>query len=335
MASTIFVDGTTPIVASWLNDVNTLVYSGTFPSGTVFTGSAGNWSVGGNLSVTGTSLLTGLVTAPAGLTSSGNFTTTGSVVTGGLVVSGAGSIGTTLSVTGLLTATGGITTPANLTTTGTGALVVAGTGSIGTTFTIGSTLSVTGLSTFTGGFSSGFDSSVTGNFSVSGLSTLTGGITSPATIATTGSGTFSGPTVGVTTNSNAAAGQVGEYISAQVLSGVSISLTSTVNANITSISLTAGDWEIFGFVGFLPGSTTNETQYVGGISTTSATAPAEGNRFVQSMAATVITGQVTEYAVPPIRLSLATTTTVYLVARAIFTVSTMGSFGAIRARRMR
>mgnify|MGYP006284297139 CR=1 FL=1 len=35
MASTTFVDGSTVIVASWLNDVNGLVYSGTFQSSTV------------------------------------------------------------------------------------------------------------------------------------------------------------------------------------------------------------------------------------------------------------------------------------------------------------
>ena len=37
MANTTFVDGTTPILASWLNDVNKAVYSGTFPSLTTFT----------------------------------------------------------------------------------------------------------------------------------------------------------------------------------------------------------------------------------------------------------------------------------------------------------
>lgn len=36
MSSTTFVDGTTPIVASWLNDVNRLTYTGVFPSGSSF-----------------------------------------------------------------------------------------------------------------------------------------------------------------------------------------------------------------------------------------------------------------------------------------------------------
>jgi len=54
MASTTFVDGTTPIVASWLNDVNRLVYSGVFPSGTIFSGTTGKF----NISFPGTSPLT-------------------------------------------------------------------------------------------------------------------------------------------------------------------------------------------------------------------------------------------------------------------------------------
>ena len=44
------------ILGTWTNDVNRLVYTGVFPSGTVFSGAAGNFSIGGNLTVTGTSL---------------------------------------------------------------------------------------------------------------------------------------------------------------------------------------------------------------------------------------------------------------------------------------
>ncbi len=40
MANTTFVDGTTPIVASWLNDVNRLTYTGQFPSGSSFNATA-------------------------------------------------------------------------------------------------------------------------------------------------------------------------------------------------------------------------------------------------------------------------------------------------------
>jgi hypothetical protein len=47
LASTIFVDGATPILAAWLNDVNNYVYGGIFPVNPIITG---------NLTVNGTSL---------------------------------------------------------------------------------------------------------------------------------------------------------------------------------------------------------------------------------------------------------------------------------------
>jgi hypothetical protein len=41
------------------------------------------------------------------------------------------------------------------------------------------------------------------------------------------------------------------------------------------------------------------------------------------------------FTTPVVRLSLAATTTVYLVSRATFTVSTLKAYGTIRARRVR
>lgn len=67
MASTVFVDGTTPIVASWLNDVNNAVYNGVFPSLTSFhLGSlylTNLLQVGPNLSYTDTNVLASFVGA--------------------------------------------------------------------------------------------------------------------------------------------------------------------------------------------------------------------------------------------------------------------------------
>lgn len=55
--------------------------------------------------------------------------------------------------------------------------------------------------------------------------------------------------VGVTNGSNAAAGSVGEYVTA---SPTGISLTTGTTINLTSISLTAGDWDVSGAVEFSP-----------------------------------------------------------------------------------
>ena len=49
MADTTFVDNQTVIVAAWLNDVNDLTYSKTFPAGEVAITNTGNQTFGGNL----------------------------------------------------------------------------------------------------------------------------------------------------------------------------------------------------------------------------------------------------------------------------------------------
>ena len=71
--------------------------------------------------------------------------------------------------------------------------------------------------------------------------------------------TFSTTTgiVGTTTNNNAAAGSVGEFVSSIVLGAAAVSLTTNVSANITSlVSLSAGDWDIWGSGWLTVGATT-------------------------------------------------------------------------------
>ena len=67
------------------------------------------------------------------------------------------------------------------------------------------------------------DFSSAGNATFAGTVTPTGGI------------------VGTTTNNNAAAGCVGEYVSSAIEYASRVSLTTSTPANVTSISLTAGD----------------------------------------------------------------------------------------------
>lgn len=146
--------------------------------------------------------------------------------------------------------------------------------------------------------------------------------------------------VGVTTNSNAAAGSVGEYISSSVLQASKISLTSGVAANVTSISLTAGDWDVSGSVAFEPAATTLTTVAFGSATTTSATSPAVGTE--NNIGGTYTTGSGTTPAgwsslanFGSTRFSLSGTTTIYLVAFSNFSVSTNSAYGFIGARRVR
>lgn len=142
---------------------------------------------------------------------------------------------------------------------------------------------------------------------------------------------------GTATNDSAASGYIGEYISSNIAIGSAVSLTTTTTANITSISLTGGDWDVEGNVGFISASGTIGTVLIAavsnGVSATLPTSPAGGSytQLSQTLPASVTQIMVTGRS----RISLASTTTIYLVAQATFSVSTMTGYGFIGARRAR
>lgn len=164
-------------------------------------------------------------------------------------------------------------------------------------------------------------------------------IVADTTAALSRSGNGGIPIQGTNTNDSASAGQIGEVISSAVLFGSAVSLTSPNALNVTSISLTAGDWIVEGHVAFLPTATTSITVLAGGISLTTNTLPAagvlnEGAFRIQRPAFVPLAGFQSN-TVPSARISINATTTVFLVAQATFTVSTLTAYGAIRARRVR
>lgn len=143
--------------------------------------------------------------------------------------------------------------------------------------------------------------------------------------------------IGTTTNNNAAAGSVGEFVESFVPSASAVSLTSTVNANVTTISLGAGDWDVSGHVGFLSGTTTNIVQTFGWTLDASASLPNEAS-YVKTQSpsgGTVIGANTFSYDVPTKRYSFTTTTTVYLSVRAEFSIAALSGYGYISARRRR
>lgn len=134
------------------------------------------------------------------------------------------------------------------------------------------------------------------------------------------------------TNDDAAAGHVGEIQRSEVLSGSAVSLTTATFTNVTSVSLTAGDWDVRGFVGFSPDVTTTIQAILAGIGTASAADPTT-NSVLLIAAFTAGRGQ--RVGVPSRRFSLSGTTTFYLVAYSEFGISTMAAYGWIEARRAR
>jgi hypothetical protein len=143
--------------------------------------------------------------------------------------------------------------------------------------------------------------------------------------------------VGTTTNDNASAGHVGEYISSSVLVGSSISITSATPTNITSISLTAGDWDVSASVYFNTATSTVVNNQYGYINNVSATAPtaAASNNVAGAQYQTALTGISNNLMIGPVRISINTTTIIYVGVLSTFTTSTTTAYGFIGARRIR
>lgn len=141
-----------------------------------------------------------------------------------------------------------------------------------------------------------------------------------------------GCVIGTATNNNAATGSVGEYVTSAVAAGSAVALTTATSANVTSISLTAGDWDVWGNVA-ITASGPNMGGGNGWISLVSATFP--DTSLVSSLSITAGGVAVWRASVPYVRLSLSGTTTVYLSAQTTFAVGTAGASGGIHARRAR
>ncbi len=143
--------------------------------------------------------------------------------------------------------------------------------------------------------------------------------------------------VGTTTNDNAAAGSVGEYVSSSIPIGSAVALTTGVNANITSIPLTAGDWDVWVNARYTGAAGTTVTYTTSSISTTSATLDTNPGKITNSFHnGQAPFGTVSlDTQVGPFRVSLSGNTTVFFVAQVGFAVSTCSGFGIIQARRRR
>lgn len=142
---------------------------------------------------------------------------------------------------------------------------------------------------------------------------------------------------GTNTNDSPAAGSVGEHITSTVVLGSAVALTTGTPANVTSISLTAGDWNVWGTLSVTGNSATTVTTINGSIGTVSATpssTPGQfGVLFMNGQAPFATTNPTVQ--VGATVLKLAATTTVYFVVNAVFAVNSLSAYGVIHARRVR
>jgi len=147
---------------------------------------------------------------------------------------------------------------------------------------------------------------------------------------------FTNTTLGITgtaTNNNAAVGVVGQLISSIVLASSPVALTDNIAANITSIALTAGDWNVWGNVR-LNGSTFNMDGAGVWASTVSAVQPTteKVNAFEVDVGNEL---SVWGSSIPYQRVSLASPATLYLSTQCGFSTGTVAASGQIFARRAR
>jgi hypothetical protein len=139
---------------------------------------------------------------------------------------------------------------------------------------------------------------------------------------------------GVADGSNAAAGDVGEYVSVNVASSPGGAITSATPMNMASIPLAAGDWDVGGNIVFQPAATTVIQNSQAAISTVSASFPDSSSR-INLTTVPLAAGDILGAVLPVTRVNIATAGTAYLVAYVAYTTSTLTICGNLWARRMR
>lgn len=127
---------------------------------------------------------------------------------------------------------------------------------------------------------------------------------------------------------------IGQFITGSLDVSAIRNLTSDLTSNVIAITLTTGDWDVQGIVNFSPGASTSYTVLDYGISKTAGTFEGQ-DTFNQFSTAAVVSGAITQaFSTPVVRINVVSPISVYLVARATFTVSNMGAYGTIRARKV-
>lgn len=152
------------------------------------------------------------------------------------------------------------------------------------------------------------------------------------------------PIMGVTDGSNAAAGQVGEYLSVTVLAANAVAANTGAIVNVASISLTPGDWDVQGQIWIATTGTdlfaaTNVTGIAAWVSPVSATIPTIPAGSLQSFFGINIALAAANLPVLTsgrVRFDVSAPTTIYLGGIVTFTgAGPLGLYGFIGARRMR
>jgi len=143
---------------------------------------------------------------------------------------------------------------------------------------------------------------------------------------------------GANTNSNASTGNIGEFQTASLASTGKLQITTSTGTSVIGVSLTPGDWDVWGQVYFTFQATTVATALIACVATAnSSTLPVAPDTGLAKLGlgGGLTGGADTALNAGPIRLSLAATQTASMIAQAGFGTSTTGVYGTISARRAR
>ena len=141
-------------------------------------------------------------------------------------------------------------------------------------------------------------------------------------------------------STQALAGNIGEYTTANLTSGGALSLsTVSVATTIASIALAAGDWNVFGEVTFFATNTTTVGKILAAaVNNASNALPNFTSGAIHQLglgSAGLTAIQTTCLPIGPVQFISSAVQTAYLIAAVNFTNATMGGFGVISARRAR
>lgn len=277
---------------------------------------------------TGAISSTGVISNTDTTQSSGSGT--GAIVTlGGIGVAKNANVGGTLGVTGVITAGAAINATGQITSTTTinagSNLTIIGAQNTSKNFFMQNTGGASRWVIYTDG-STESGSNAGANFNIARYNDAGTLIDNPVIISRA-----SGAVVikGATSGNPITAGYVGEYVTS---TNAGVGLSTSTNGNVVALALTAGEWDVSGVVHYIPNSTTSFLRAQQGMSTTSLTMPGLG-AFTTNFVQATNSGN-PDHVTPTVRVRSSVSFTVYLVANAVFTVSTMSCDGFVRATRV-
>lgn len=195
----------------------------------------------------------------------------------------------------------------------------------------------TGTPTLTGTNFSGIPASAIlaggtfpGNQTINGNLTVVGTYTGDLSPST-------GTPKGTTSGNNAAAGNIGEFMS-NALGATQNLAPNNAYVAIATITLTAGDWDVSGVAALDTGATTAATGAEGCIDSNASCAGAQNGNANRVHFGNIVANEVLWMSVGPTRFNVTTNTTVFLLGTVTYTVNggaTWDTQSFLRARRVR